>query len=1060
MIGADDIARAIGRPLPTAEQRAVIEHSGGSALVLAGAGSGKTETMSYRVLWLLANGLAEPGEVLGLTFTRRAAGELAERVRLRFAQLQRSSLGGAAGLAQRDPFDHPSISTYNSFAAQIFREHAALIGRDAEATVLSETSAWLLARRVVIESDDPRLARLDRSVDTVTDAVIGISHQLSDNVADSAEVRRTAAAFAALAELPSGNPRQRNALSAPLADALAATADLSLLTDLADRFDELKRERSLIEMSEQVALALQIVEASPAAAEQLRAQYRRVLLDEYQDTNVVQTTLLARLFGETPVMAVGDPNQSIYGWRGASAANMRGFDAAFAATDRYSLSTSWRNGHGILAVANRIAAPLAETPGSAVVTLTAAPTATAGAVTAVYPETVAEEADRVADWLQRRLRSDDGGAPPTAAILFHYRRNMRTFADALRARGIPVHVVGLGGLLEEPEVVDTVAALTVLHRADAGAELIRLLSGSRWRIGARDLRALSDFAADRHRRDQGGVELDAAVQLALRGSVSGDDRVSIVDALDELTLMAPDHPALAAFSPVGLARLAEAGQLFARLRRRVGLDLRELVNLVVTELLLDVEVHANERRLVGRANLDQLESAISGYQASDPEPSLSGLLAWFRIAAAKERLSSAPIDPEPGTVQLLTIHGAKGLEWDIVAVPRMVTDELPAKTRQPKGWLYFGQLPWPHRGDAAQLPQLNWRAVSNQSEFDEASARFTREVEARHLQEERRLAYVAVTRARHELLLSGSFWAQQVTPRSPSIFLTQLTDEPALLTALPAASEHESNPADGDATTVWPADPLGVRRDAVERAARLVEAADPGGDLGPWRRDVEVLLRERERARAADRRVLLPTRIPASRFKDFVGEPGRVAAQLRRPMPERPFRQTQLGTLFHRWVEERATVVGVTEAIDVDAFELDLDPAEPETGSDPRELQRLKDIFEHSPWASLQPEAVEIEIHYPLGGQIMVCRIDAVYPTEAGFQIVDWKTGKAPRDAADLEQKQLQLALYRLAFAHWKRIPPESVDALFYFVAEDRVIRPERLLGEAGVLSLLGRIAP
>jgi len=236
-----------------------------------------------------------------------------------------------------------------------------------------------------------------------------------------------------------------------------------------------------------------------------------------------------------------------------------------------------------------------------------------------------------------------------------------------------------------------------------------------------------------------------------------------------------------------------------------------------------------------------------------------------------------------------------------------------------------------------------------------------------------------------------------------------------------------------------------------------VLVAEPTADLGHWQQDVDALLSERDRRRDADRRIELPTRIPASRFKDFVADPAQVAAQMRRPMPQRPFRQTQLGTVFHSWVEQRASLVGSHESIDAAAFELDLDPEE--SGIDTAELQRLKGIFERSPWAEAKPEAVEIEIHYPLDGQIMICKIDAVYPTDTGFEIVDWKTGKAPSSPEDLEQKQLQLALYRLAFAHWKGVDPDSVDAVFYFVADDRVIRPERLYSEEELVSLLRQIA-
>lgn len=136
MIDALTIAERLDLRPPTAEQRAVIEAPLEPALVVAGAGSGKTETMANRVLWLLANGYAAPSEVLGLTFTRKAAAELGERIGRRIDQL------GAAGLlplppgqTAPDPFEAATVSTYNAFANTIFRDNAALIGREGDATV-------------------------------------------------------------------------------------------------------------------------------------------------------------------------------------------------------------------------------------------------------------------------------------------------------------------------------------------------------------------------------------------------------------------------------------------------------------------------------------------------------------------------------------------------------------------------------------------------------------------------------------------------------------------------------------------------------------------------------------------------------------------------------------------------------------------------------------------------------------------------------------------------------------------------------------------------------------
>jgi DNA helicase-2/ATP-dependent DNA helicase PcrA len=353
-----------------------------------------------------------------------------------------------------------------------------------------------------------------------------------------------------------------------------------------------------------------------------------------------------------------------------------------------------------------------------------------------------------------------------------------------------------------------------------------------------------------------------------------------------------------------------------------------------------------------------------------------------------------------------------------------------------------------------------------------------------HLErEERRLAYVAVTRARHRLLLTGSFWASQARPRGPSAFLGPLVER-GIIADVPDAPVNDVNLIVDDSAGEpwWPLDPFGHRRERVVAAAERVRAADPtvrGEDRRGWQREIDLLLAERAERLAATGRVSVPLRVPASSFKDFITAPADVAERLRRPMPQRPYRATRLGTVFHRWVEQRYGIGAMPDAIDSLESELDLEAGGLSgaiagsvagggvDGIDADALLALQATFERSAWATRTPIDVERELHVPFEGRIVICKIDAVYSTDPDFdpvrdgsggpgssrrprsvEIVDWKTGKAPRDDADRAAKELQLALYRIAYARWAGLPLDAVTAVFYFVADDAELRPAALPDE------------
>jgi DNA helicase II / ATP-dependent DNA helicase PcrA len=1044
-----ELAHRLGQHPPTPEQQAIIEAPLEPALVIAGAGSGKTETMANRVVWLVANNKVGIHEILGMTFTRKAAGELGERIHNRIATLVEAKILPF----EIDELQQATVTTYNSFANRIYSQYAVLIGRDPDATVLGEAAAWQLARSIAREGTHEVLSDLDKSLDVLTEAILRLSRAIADNVVDAAEI----ASFARSLERHTRNMpvdvagSRKSAAVDAWVKAREVGTTLPVLVDLATQFAEAKRRQGLIEYSDQVALALEICQRFGSVVDDLRSQFKVVLLDEYQDTSVVQTQLLSMLFAHTPVMAVGDPHQSIYGWRGASADNIEQFGAAFGEgvknTRTYSLSTSWRNPIGVLEAANVLVRPLSAQTQIPVEELRAKPDAPLGEVELSVSETIYDEAHEVALWLKARVNDET-----TSAILCRSLKGIDPFTAALQEHGVRYHVVGLGGLLDEPVIVDVVCTLRVLHDATADSELVRLLTGARWAIAPKDIVGLSSVARWMSERDHRQQRLTPEVRAALRESVVSEDGASLVDALDFVVTAKPDHSVLENISAEGLSRLTRAGEQIARLRRRVGVDLRELVTIVLQELLLDIEAVANESAATALTSLEAFMEPLNAYVEGEDRATLGGFLSWLREAERRERLSPQSAPAEPGTVQIMTIHGAKGLEWDVVAIPRMVKDELPGNRTRAENWLGFGRLPFQFRGDALHLPVFNWRQATTQVELGHSYDEFVEEVRVRYDDEQRRLAYVALTRAKHSLLVSASFWASQVTPRPPGIFLQELALAGVFAQELPAAPMHDTHPAaEREENITWPRDPLGTRRDVVLRAAEAVYMADPATPT-PWDSEIDLLLAERSLRGSPDIDIALPERIPASRFKDFIDNPEAVARSLRRPMPERPFRATALGTLFHSWVEQRSAQTTHIDLVDSHPGELDGMDHSDLVSADEHTLQTLKETFNNSSWAGRKPVAIELEVNVPLGNSIIICKIDAIYEVEGSqgqrYEIVDWKTGKAPQDAADLELKQFQLALYRLAYSRWSGVAPENIDAAFYFVAEDKIVRPERIYSE------------
>lgn len=1054
------IAEVTGQPAPTSEQTAVIEAPLRPQLVVAGAGSGKTATMAARVVYLLANRFVEPGEVLGLTFTRKAAAELSERVRDRLREIR------AAG-AEVPVDERPRVATYNSYAGSIVRDHALRLGLAPDAVHVGEAGRFQLADAVVAGwAGDIETSYKPA---TLVDGVTALEAELNEHGVTPEQARhsleRVVAEIAALAP----------AASSDAGRALGAIRTRAALMDLVTAFVERKRARGLVDFGEEVRLAARIAAAAPEVGAAERGRYRVVLLDEYQDTSIAQVELLATLFGGGhPVTAVGDPHQAIYGWRGAAAGTLFDFPTTFARTVRgagpsagqdrggdgdvdgadggdgaggsagadggiaptLTLSTAWRNDAAVLASANAVAGPLRAQAAGDVPVLRTRPEAGDGVVLARFVETVADEAALVADHLVARRTPGPDGATPTAAVLCRKRSQFPALVAALAERGVPVQVVGLAGLLQTPEVGDVWSALIVVHDPGRGDALMRLLTGPAVGLGAADLLALGDWASAQARGR--GPDATLAAELDRDAVREPAELASLVEAIDDLPPRGWKDSRGRGLTAAARARLPRLARGLRQLRALSYLSLPELVVTAEQVLGLDIEVAAQRPGPVGEArrHLDELTSVAAGFTGDADDRSLGAFLAWLDAALQEERgLDTTETEPDPAAVQLMTVHASKGLEWDVVVVPGLVEGTFPttaptaAGVRRGSGWLTGASaLPYELRGDVAHLPELDVTAATSAKELKALVDDFKEREGARELAEERRLAYVALTRARQELLLTGSFWRDAKTAASPSLFLAELV---AAGTAdvgdgWPEQSAHASNPAHEDVRSgPWPLlPPEGV----VERLEQLT-AVLPADDevTAAWWRDAELLLAERDAARAPTGGA--PVHLSASAVVALGSDREAFLRDRRRPVPRRPSVEARRGTRFHAWVERH---FGAQALLDVDALPGSDDA---EVGSD-ADLADLVEAFMATGWAQRVPAAVEVDVETPVAGTAVRCRIDAVFDDGQGrFHVVDWKTGPVPTDPEQRRARQLQLVLYRLAWSRYAQVPIEHVRASFHHVA-------------------------
>jgi ATP-dependent DNA helicase UvrD/PcrA len=1085
------------------EQWACISAPPEPFVIVAGAGTGKTAVMAARVLWLVASGRVAAHQVLGLTFTNKAAAELAARVSRLLDVWHRSRrvADGARGIGAGpgtgpgpvtavgadDTQGEPTISTYHSFARRLVDEEGLRVGIEPGARLLPASAVAQLAYRLVCRSD--ALAVTTHTPAKVAADVMTLDAHLAEQTLTTDEVRahcRAVIADAVSADRP----------TKPVRD-VGATAARRL--ELLDLVDELRAARSAIggvDFSDHMRLCVDLVRRSPQLVEQLRAEFPVVLLDEYQDTSIAQRVILSTLFRGSAVTAVGDPLQAIYGWRSASVANIAAFGQHFGGATGEAptrvLSVNRRSGAPILAAANMIATELrADHPQVAPLR---APDDRPAQVRAALLPTIGEERDWVVDQVEAMVAA--GRPPQEIGILGRTNDSLLPLHAALVARGIPASVSGVAALESSPASLAVLSTMRLLADPADNRACVALLSGPRWRLGPADLAALAARAVELAEGPRPGTATGADLVAVLLEQTRRPDQVERPSLLEAAADPGPR------MSPAAIARLAELRTELRWLHGRVGDPLPELVARIVTITGAAVEAALLARTSVGQggpegpgAGGDGTDAALEGLVALADDFSdidgRTGLGAFLAHLDAAELLGSeeeVDLPLLPGCVQLMTMHKAKGLEFPVVALPHLSAGQFPGSKGMDRWTTQARVVPFELRDDRHVLPHLVELSSTALTGFDAACRAADRGGDDR-------LAYVAATRAQDVLLASGHWWGEtQKAPRGPSPYLEALR---AQADAVPVGGAEEwarppepdadgsapTNPSlDGQAEVPWPT--VGLRADdPTIRAAQAVEAlltaaADPaptawpalagpptpsGPPLPPVAPEVAGWV-HREVAGWDDALALvlsgpagypdpggspgLPQVLSASAAMDLARDPTGFASRIARPMPVRRNRSAELGSAFHAWVESR---LGVQPLITDDL----LPGAADEGISSDEDLAALKEAFERLPHAAAIPAGLEVPFAVGLGERLIRGRIDAVFPAlpgapaEVRWDVVDWKT--SAREKAD----PLQLAIYRLAWAELRGIPLETIRASFVYVRTGRIDSPDPLPDRDQLMALL-----
>ncbi len=954
---------------PTAEQQAILDLGPTSIRVRAGAGTGKTTTVALAIANLVDKHGIAPESILGLTFTNKAAAELASRVR----DLLPGSLDGARQV---------EVHTYHGFAAQLVSEFGPIAGVDSSKGIVTPTFGRQLIRDVVMNRD---FEILDITNFRAVDKVRRLADQLGDHRLSPIDITRAG-------EIHAGDRIWDGRVE--IASALV-------------EYEATKARLRVVDYSDLVTKSVNVLQSHKHLADLVRSRYSVLVLDEYQDTNPAQRLLLTTIFDEGfPVIGVGDEDQTIYEWRGASTENFQLFTDHFRQPDGapavdLSLTLNRRSGGRILDVANEVrrkANPNADH-------LSPAEPSDSEVVAHWADDAIAE-----AEWIAGRFEMlrQEGARWSDMAILFRKNKDFSVVIDVLTQHDIPIEVANVGGLLSVPEISLLRAWLSILHDPNDSASVAHILLGSSYRMGLADLAALTRMV-NRTARDE---DSERAPQLSL---------IEIME----------DPSALETVRP-------EARQRFERfletyrpiLLETQGRSLAETVREILdrTKAWQDIDAMSPSSRLSARLNVYRFLDLVDDWSPLSGRPSLGAFLEYLEAMEEEpaDELDSARLSGEDA-VTLVTVHRAKGLEWDVVAIPAVVKGNFPSGS---------SQFPDPVRFSEYLPVELRLDSVLDDFPDDGTSQKaYLRE---RHMAQEWRVAYVALTRAKSHLFVTGSHWYGQPEPnKTPS----QPSDLYTLVAAHPSSDSGDLPPVgvrpellrlDESADAPDPLFPSGWQaalRMAIDDPERVDELAAQLGleaahseQVDEWRQTLFDLSQVEDKDSAAP----TPT-VSVTGLVTYAQCPKRYYWSEVEPLPRRINTAAVRGNEVHRRIELHQR--GQVPFDDLEPSLYDVVEGSETGGTSPYATYTASRFSEQKAALIEAPFSVSLDNGFSVRG-----RIDAVYEDGGRWEIVDFKSGRRSTDPS----RMVQLEAYAVAAKHvdFGLRPPTEVDVTFAYLGD------------------------